>query len=208
MKKTLALLMLAAMLISTGCGSNTADGVKKDAQEAQQKVEQKVDDAKAKADQAKKDATQKVDEAKKDAATVANDAAQKVEQVAENIKGRLIALEGVKPGMTLDEVKKIFGEPTSTSGDNVTFGNGLTVETNDAGKVNDVRVTQAGIRTPEGVEVGMADSALNEYCGPADKIDIEGDGEVDYKYFGVDGMSQVTYTTRNGIITVIECSLK
>ena len=208
MKKTLALLMLAAMLISTGCGSNTADGVKKDAQEAQQKVEQKVDDAKAKADQAKKDATQKVDEAKKDAATVANDAAQKVEQVAENIKGRLIALEGVKPGMTLDEVKKIFGEPTSTSGDNVTFGNGLTVETNDAGKVNDVRVTQAGIRTPEGVEVGMADSALNEYCGPADKIDIEGDGEVDYKYFGVDGMSQVTYTTRNGIITEIKCSLK
>lgn len=230
MKKTLALLMLAAMLISTGCGGNTADGVKKDAQEAQQKVEQKVDDAKkdaanvandaaqkvdeakkdaeAKADQVKADAEKTVDQAKKDAATVANDAAQKVEQVAENIKGRIIALEGVKPGMTLDEVKAIFGEPTSTGGDNVTFGNGLTVETNDAGKVEDVRVTQAGIRTPEGVEVGMADSALNEYCGPADKVDVEGDGEVDYKYFGVDGMSQVTYTTRNGIITEIKCSLK
>ena len=142
MKKTLALLMLAAMLISTGCGSNTADGVKKDAQEAQQKVEQKVDQAKQDAANAANDAAQKVDQAKQDAANVANDAAQKVEQVAENIKGRLIALEGVKPGMTLDEVKKIFGEPTSTSGDNVTFGNGLTVDTNDAGKVENVRVTQ------------------------------------------------------------------
>ena len=208
MKKTLALLMLAAMLISTGCGSNTADGVKKDAQEAQQKVEQKVDQAKQDAANAANDAAQKVDQAKQDAANVANDAAQKVEQVAENIKGRLIALEGVKPGMTLDEVKKIFGEPTSTSGDNVTFGNGLTVETNDAGKVENVRVTQAGIKTPEGVEVGMADYALNEYCGPADKVDVDGDGEVEYKYFGVDGMSQVTYTTRNGIITEIKCSLK
>lgn len=212
MKKTLALLMLAAMLISTGCGNNTADGVKKDAQEAAQKVEQKVDDAKkdaeAKADQAKADAEKTVDQAKQDAANVANDAAQKVEQVAENIKGRIIALEGVKPGMTLDEVKAIFGEPTATDGDDVTFGNGLTVETNDAGKVDDVRVTQAGIRTPEGVEVGMADYALNEYCGPADKVDVDGDGEVEYKYFGVDGMSQVTYTTRNGIITEIKCSLK
>ena len=86
--------------------------------------------------------------------------------------------------------------------------NGLTVETNDAGKVENVRVTQAGIKTPEGVEVGMADYALNEYCGPADKVDVDGDGEVEYKYFGVDGMSQVTYTTRNGIITEIKCSLK
>lgn len=219
MKKTLALLMLAAMLISTGCGNNTADGVKKDAQQAQQKVEQKVDEAKSdatnaandaaqKVDQAKDAAAAKVDEMKSDAANVANDAAQKVDQVANEIKGRLVALEGVKPGMTLDEVKTLFGEPTSTDGDNVTFNNGLTVDTNDAGKVEDVRIMQAGIKTPDGVEVGMPDYSLNEYCGTADKVDVDDNGEVEYKYFGGDGMSQIVYTTRNGIITEIKCSLK
>lgn len=199
--------MLAAMILSTGCGNNTADGVKKDAQEAQQKVEQKVDEAKDKADQAKKDATAKIDEAKKDAANVANDAAQKLEEVTADVKGKIIALEGVKPGMTLDEVKKLFGEPTSTDGDEITFANGLTVETKDNGKVDDVRITQAGIRTPDGVEVGMMDYALNEYCGPADEIDADADGEVEYKYFSMDKSSKVVYTTRNGIITEIKCSL-
>lgn len=93
MKKYFAVLMLAAMLFSAGCG-NTMDGAKKDAQEAQQKVEQKVDEAKdaanAKVDEAKDAANAKVDEVK-DAANAkvdevkdaANDAAKQATENAE-----------------------------------------------------------------------------------------------------------------------------
>lgn len=200
MKKSFALLMLVA-LIMTGCGSNTADGVKKDAQETAQKVEQKVDEAKS-------DATAKVNEVKQDAANVASAAAQKLGNAPADVKGRIIALEGVKPGMTLDEVKQILGEPVSTHDDDeFTFANGLIVETNDVGKVDSVKITKAGIKTPEGLEVGMADSAVKEYCGPADEIDNDDDGEVEYKYYSSDRKSKIVYTTRNGTITEIKCSL-
>lgn len=200
MKKSFALLMLVA-LIMAGCGSNTADGVKKDAQETAQKVEQKVDEAKS-------DATAKVNEVKQDAANVASAAAQKLGNAPADVKGRIIALEGVKPGMTLDEVKQILGEPVSTHDDDeFTFANGLIVETNDVGKVDSVKITKAGIKTPEGLEVGMADSAVKEYCGPADEIDNDDDGEVEYKYYSSDRKSKIVYTTRNGTITEIKCSL-
>lgn len=110
MKKTFAVLMLAAMLLSAGCG-NTMDGAKKDAQEAQQKVEQtaneakdaanaKVDEAKDKANEAKDAANAKVDEAKdaanqavdatKDAANkAADEAAAKVDEAKDAAAGAM-----------------------------------------------------------------------------------------------------------------------
>ncbi len=84
MKKVLTALMLAAMLISAGCGNNAMDGAKKDAEEAAQKVEQTANEAKdaatAKADEVKKDAEAKVDEVKDAANQATEEASAKVDE--------------------------------------------------------------------------------------------------------------------------------
>ena len=227
MKKTLAVLMLAAMMLSTGCGNNTMDGAKKDAQEAQQKVEQKADEAKAKAEEVKadanakaeevkQDAAAKVDEAKDKAAEMKSDAAEKMNEVKTDaaammneVAGRTIELAGVKPGLTFDAAKAILGEPVSAPGDDeFIFDNGLELEIDkDKNIVEELKIKQPGIKSADGVEVGMMEYALNEYCGPADAIEHD-DGAVEYKYYGGDKKSKLVYTARNGFITEIKCSLR
>lgn len=226
MKKCLAALMLATMLLATGCGNNAMDGAKKDAQEAAQKVEQKVeeaksdaaakvDEAKAKADEAKDAATAKVDEAKSDAAAKVEEAKSDAKAAMDNaaakvdsMVGKKIAFGDVKPGVTFDEAKVILGEPVSViEDDKYYFDNGLLVEINDKSIVDEISSREAGVATADGVEVGMMDYALNEHCGPADAIEQNDDGEVEYKYFSGDKKSQLIYKTRNGLITEIICSL-
>ncbi len=235
MKKSLAVLMLAAMLMSAGCG--TTDGAKKDAQDAANKVEQKVDEAKDKADEAKKDAeakvdemksdaadkvdeakdkvddaakdaADKVDEAKKDAADKIDDAAQKLEEVTADVNGRVSALGNVIIGSTsLDDVQAMFGEATSTDGNVLTFVNGLKVTLDDAQKVKEISTTSADFDTPEGVYVGASEYSLNDYCGPADSIHQIANG-AEYEYFSGDKKSKTVYKAQNGIITEITCTLK
>ena len=214
MKKYLAVLMLAAMLLSAGCG--TTDGAKKDAQDAANKVEQKVDEAKDKVDEAAKDAVDKVDEAKKDAADKVDeakkDAADKIDEakdkVDEVINGRTVALGGLMPGSTsLDDVQAMFGEATSTDGNVLTFVNGLKVTLDDAKKVKEISTTSADFDTPEGVYVGASEYSLNDYCGPADSIHQIANG-AEYEYFSGDKKSKTVYKAQNGIITEITCSLK
>ena len=212
MKKTLAMLMLAAMMLSTGCGNNTMQGAKQDAQEAAQKVEQKVDEAKsdaaAKIDEAKSDAAAKIDEAKSEAQDVADDAAQKLEDVAADVNGRMVALGGLVPGSTtLDDVKAMFGEATAVDGKVMTFVDGLKVTLDDANKVKEISTTGADFDTPEGIYVGASEYALNEYCGPADAIRQIANG-AEYEYFSGDKKSKIVYTAQNGIISEIKCSLK
>ncbi len=209
MKRFLTVLMLAAMVLSTGCGNKVEDAAK----QAEQKVEQKVDEAKqdaaAKVDEAKQDAAAKVDEAKQDAANAVNDAAAKMNSMAESMTGRVITLGGVMPGVTFDEAKSMLGEPVSMPEDDVyIFDNGLLVEI-DLPKniVEEISITQVGVKSADGVEVGMPDYSLNEYCGAADAIEQEDNGEVEYKYFSGDKKSSVTYKTRNGMIYEISCSL-
>lgn len=225
MKKCLAALMLATMLLATGCGNNAMDGAKKDAQEAAAKVEQKVDEAKsdaaAKVDEAKSDAAAKVDEAKsdatakvdeaKDAATAkvdeAKDAAQKLEDVAADVGGRMVALGGLVPGSTtLDDVQAMFGEATAVDGKVMTFVNGLKVTLDDANKVKEISTTGADFDTPEGIYVGASEYALNDYCGPADAIRQIANG-AEYEYNSGDKKSKVIYTAQNGVISEIKCSL-
>ena len=205
MKKYLAVLMLAAMLLSAGCG--TTDGAKKDAQDAANKVEQKVDEAKDKVDEAAKDAVDKVDEAKKDAADKVDeakkDAADKIDEakdkVDEVINGRTVALGGLMPGSTsLDDVQAMFGEATSTDGNVLTFVNGLKVTLDDAKKVKEISTTSADFDTPEGVYVGASEySAIRQIPNGAE-----------YEYFSGDKKSKTVYKAQNGIITEITCSLK
>ncbi len=236
MKKTFAVLMLAAMLFSAGCG-NTMDGAKKDAQDAAAKVEQTANEAKdkaneakdaaaAKVDEAKADATAKVDEAKdaaKDAANKATEnATAKIDEMASEAKnamnatdameeamsGRMVSLGGLMPGSTtIEDVQAMFGEATDVNGKTMTFVDGLTVTFDDGNKVTTITTTSPSFDSGDGVYVGDADYALNDYCGPADAIRQVSDG-VEYEYNSGDKKSVVIYKATNGIISEITCKLK
>lgn len=222
MKKCLAALMLATMLLAAGCGNNAMDGAKKDAQEAAAKVEQKVDEAKsdaaakvdeakdaaaAKVDEAKSDAAAKVDEAKDAAQTAMDDAAQKLDDAAADVNGRMVALGGLVPGSTtLDDVQAMFGEATAVDGKVMTFVDGLKVTLDDANKVKEISTTGADFDTPDGIYVGASEYALNDYCGPADAIRQIPNG-AEYEYRSGDKKSKIIYTAQNGVISEIKCSL-
>ena len=214
MKKFFAVLMLAAMVLSTGCGNNAMDGAKKDAQEAAAKVEQKADevkkDAEAKVDEAKDAAAQKVDEAAAKVDEAKDAAVQKVDEIAEGAKAMResmneISFNGIVPGFSIDEVKAAYGEPVKTSGDELVFTNGVIVEVDDdSNTVESVRLTTSEVETPQGVAVGMSEYVLNDAYGPADKVDKDSDG-VEYEYYrGVNKVAKLVFATKNGIISEIK----
>ena len=226
MKKTFAVLMLATMLFSVGCGNQAQDAAK----DAQQKVEQKADEAKAKVDEAKDDAAKKVDEAKDAAKKAADDAEKKADEMksdaakkADEAKAefnemakdmtsmmneRVIALGGLKPGTaTVEDITAKFGEAISTEGNTMTFADGLKVVLDSAKKVKSISTTGKAFNTPEGVYVGASEYSLNDACGPADSVRVA-NGVAEYEYNGSDKKSVVVYKAQDGVITEIICSLK
>ena len=226
MKKTFAVLMLATMLFSVGCGNQAQDAAK----DAQQKVEQKADEAKAKVDEAKDDAAKKVDEAKDAAKKAADDAEKKADEMksdavkkADEAKAefnemakdmtsmmneRVIALGGLKPGTaTVEDIQAKFGEAISTEGNTMTFADGLKVVLDSAKKVKSISTTGKAFNTPEGVYVGASEYSLNDACGPADSVRVA-NGVAEYEYNGGDKKSVVVYKAKDGVITEIICSLK
>ena len=218
MKKTFAVLMLATMLFSVGCGNQAQDAAK----DAQQKVEQTANEAKDKAAEMKDDAAKKADEMKSDAAAKADEMKADAEAKADEMKAdaekmagdmtsmmneRAIALGGVMPGASLDDLTAMFGEPTSTDGNTLTFVDGLKVVLDGAKKVKSISTTGNSFDTPEGVYVGASEYSLNDYCGPADSV-RKIDGGAEYEYDSGDKKSVVVYKAVNGVITEITCSLK
>ena len=228
MKKTFAILMLATMLFSVGCGNQAQDAAK----DAQQKVEQTANEAKDKAAEIKDDAAKKADEVKQDAADMkdaaeskvdemksdadkmVNAAADKMDSVASDMKdaisleGRTVALNGVMPGASLEALEAMFGTATATEGDVMTFVNGLKVKFDNATKkATEISTTSNTFDTPEGMYVGADEYLLNDYCGPADTVRKIADG-AEYEYDSGDKKSKVVYKSQNGIITEITCSLK
>lgn len=219
MKKTFAVLMLATMLFAVGCGNQAKEA----ATDAQQKVEQtankatedataKVDEAKDAANKVAEDANAKVDEVKDAANKAADDAAAKVDEAANDLKdavtGRTIALNGIMPGASLEDIQAQFGEATSVEGDIMTFVNGLKVKFDDATKkVKEISTTDNTFSTPEGMYVGADEYLLNEYCGPADMVNKIANG-AEYEYNSGDNKSKVVYTAQNGVITEITCAVK
>ncbi|MBQ3336357.1 MAG: hypothetical protein IJG80_03030 [Selenomonadaceae bacterium] len=218
MKKTLALLMLTAMILSTGCGNQAQDAAK----DAQQKVEQKAGEAKDAANKAADEASKKADEMKadadkmasdmKDAANqAADDASKKVDEMANDMTSmmneRAIALGGVMPGTSVDDLKAKFGEAISVEGNTMTFADGLKVVLDEAKKVKSISTTANAFDTPEGVYVGASEYSLNDYCGPADNVRVA-NGVAEYEYNSGDKKSVVVYKAQDGVITEIICSLK
>ena len=218
MKKIFAAMMLATMLLSVGCGNQAQDAAK----DAQQKVEQKADemksDAAAKVDEAKDaakqtadDAAKKADEMKSDAEAKADEMKKDVEEMAEDVTSmmneRVVALGGLMPGVTQDEITAMFGEPTSTDGDTMIFADGLKVVLDSAKKVKTISTTAESFDTPEGIYVGAYEYSLNDACGPADSVRVV-DGVAEYEYSSGDKKSVTIYKAKDGLITEIICSLK
>ncbi|MBQ3442070.1 MAG: hypothetical protein IJG33_02365 [Selenomonadaceae bacterium] len=229
MKKALAVLMLTAMILSTGCGNQAQDAAK----DAQQKVEQTADAAKDKANQAADDAAKKADEMKSDAAAkvdeakdaanqaaddvakkadeMKSDAAAKVDEMATDMTSmmneRVIALNGLMPGASVEDVQAMFGEATKVEGNVMTFADGLKVVLDGAKKVKSISTVVDAFETPEGMYVGASEYSLNDNCGPADSVRKIANG-AEYEYNSGDKKSIVVYKAENGIITEITCTLK
>lgn len=184
MKKFLAAAMLAAMILSAGCGDKVED-VK---QEAAQEV--------------------------KEAAADVKDAASKVEQKAAEVAGtpttatvdEKFSIGGIAPGMTFDEAKKILGEPTAQHDDDeFTFANGLMIDS-EKNIVEEIKIRQAGVKTSGGVEVGMTEQNLIDAYGRADSAEND-DGVVEHKYYSGDRRIKLEFDVSNGKIVEIKCSL-
>ncbi len=208
MKKPLIALMLAVMLMSTGCGNKVEDAAK----DAQQKVEQTATEAKDAANKAADDAAAKVDEAKDAAAQKADEvkdaAAQKIDEISEGAKAMResmseISFNGIVPGFSVDEVKEIYGEPVETSGEELTFMNGAIVNVDSNNAVKSIRLITSEVQTPEGVAVGMEENILNDAYGMADNVKKLADG-VEYEYYrGKDKIAKLVFKTKDGFISEI-----
>lgn len=168
MKKFFATLILAAMILSTGCGSSNETP----APPVEQKPAAAIN------------------------TTVANSPAEK------------FSVGGISPGMSFDDAKKILGEPTATHDDEFTFANGLLVETDGVlnGKIESVKIRQAGVSTGAGVAVGMTEQDLANAYGKPDSTEND-DGKIEHKYFSGDRRIKLEFDVSGGVITEINCSL-
>ena len=196
--------MLAAMLMSTGCGNKVEDAAK----DAQQKVEQTANEAKDAAAKKADEAAAKVDEVKDAANKAADNAAAKVDEISEGAKAMResmneISFNGIVPGFSIDEVKKVYGEPVETAGEVLTFMNGAIVNVDSNNAVKSIRLITSEIQTPEGVAVGMDEYVLNDTYGMADNVKKLADG-AEYEYYrGKDKVAKLIFKTGNGVISEI-----
>ena len=181
MKKFFAVLMLAALLM-TGCGNQAQHAVNEVKQEAVSEVKETADKV-----------VQKVDRFAGNTPTANADAK--------------FSLGGISPGMTLDEVKRILGEPTSMhDSDNYAFANGLMVDLDDFGNVEDIKTYQSGAKTGAGIAVGMTEQNLTAAYGAPATTEHD-DGLLEYKYYSGDGRIKIEFKLGNGTVTEIKCSL-
>ena len=189
MKNVFAIIFFAAFIfLSAGCGSDSA----------QNAVENKVEEV-------KKDAASKVQD-------VANEVSQKAGEVANSggssTPAQEVSLGGISPGMTLDEVKNILGEPVSSHDhDEFNFGNGLIVELDDHRNiVKEIKTKFEGFSAAKGISIGMTEQNLLESFGNPERTDFD-DGATEYKYFSSDRRQKIVFKVYNGKITEIKCEL-
>ena len=168
-KKTFALLMLASMLLASGCGNKAEETP---APPAEQKPAASTN------------------------APTAPAAAEK------------FSIAGIAPGMSLDDAKKILGEPTAVhDNDEFTFANGLIVETDDFGKgIEEIKISQPNVPTGAGVAVGMTEQDLANAYGKPDSTEND-NGKIEHKYYSSDRRIKIEFDAINGVITEIKLSV-
>ena len=120
-----------------------------------------------------------------------------------------IAIGGVKPGMTAEELIRIAGQPDEKNieRDNWFYHNGFDVEfDDDSGVIEEIKTRYNTVATPDGVFVGYNESILTKIYGTADKVKRKRNLTV-YTYYGTDYLRKMKFTVENGTITKISCEL-
>ena len=121
------------------------------------------------------------------------------------VDGSKIALGGIYPGMSEQDLLNACGQPTYRDGDDWTYQN-FQVEV-EHGRIEKISTRSESITTPDGVRVGLAATALNSTFGSADKVDNDYNG-TEYEYYSTDGTKKIEFKVVNGIIAKITCKLR
>ena len=112
------------------------------------------------------------------------------------------------PGMTVDQLISIYGQPVSRHGDNLIFRD-FKVEVDDdrPGIVDSIETNSGAVATPAGVSVGQGAEVLNNSYGSADKID-EDWNKTEYEYFSSDYSRKIEFVVKRGVIVEIKCKVR
>lgn len=116
-----------------------------------------------------------------------------------------IAIGKIFPGMSVNELISVCGQPNYKHGDDWDYGN-FKVEIEHGNFVESIVTRSAGISTPDGVSVGQNANILNSAFGSADKIDRDHDGD-EYEYFSTDRTKKIEFKVVNGVIAKISCKV-
>lgn len=112
------------------------------------------------------------------------------------------------PGMTVDQLISIYGQPLSRHGEDLIFRD-FKVEVDDdrPGIVDSIETTSGAIATPTGVSVGQGAEILNNAYGAADKVDEEWN-KTEYEYFSNDYSTKIEFVVKRGVIVEIKCKVR
>ncbi len=119
-----------------------------------------------------------------------------------------IAIGRAVPGMTVDQLISIYGQPVSRHGDDLIFRD-FKVELDDdnPGIIESIETRSGAVATPDGVKVGQDAEILSRVYGQADKIDDDWK-KTEYEYFSDDRTMKIEFTVKNGVIAKIECKVR
>ena len=114
---------------------------------------------------------------------------------------------GAAPGMTVEQLISIYGQPVSRNGDDLIFSDfRVEIDDNRPNVVESIETRSGAIATPDGVKIGQDAGILNRVYGQADKVDAEWN-ETDYEYFSDNYSQKIEFTVKNGVIVKIKCRL-
>jgi len=117
-----------------------------------------------------------------------------------------ISLGKLTPGMSVENLISICGQPNYKHGEDWDYGTFKVEVDNDRSNVVEKIVTRsAGLSTPDGISVGQNANALNA-LGRADDVDVEHDG-TEYEYFSTDRTKKIEFKVVNNVIVKISCKI-
>lgn len=112
------------------------------------------------------------------------------------------------PGMHVDDLIRLYGQPVSRHGDDLIFRNfKAEIDDDHHNRIESIETRSGVIATPAGVAVGQSADILTRVYGAADRVDVEHD-ESEYEYYSHDYSKKIEFKVVNGIIIKIECKVQ
>lgn len=120
-----------------------------------------------------------------------------------------IALDGVAPGMSVDDAVAVYGQATYR-GDDAYFQNGVKADLDDFNRniIEELKISRpgSGVATPAGIAISSPESAIVEAYGQPDKMKYD-DGKNKYTYYASDSGMKLKIEAVNGVVVKIKCDL-